>query len=128
MENSPFTPDIESDIIREDGTNLDFYDELVSISTAPKHKELFLIVQGGGEINQGSEDAGKFYCERSELEALFKEFCAFVGTDATGMNIGDALYLLEAQGGIYIHGDLVFLQPKFGGGIGSSYRSQIDQR
>jgi hypothetical protein len=104
-------------------------DAMRAYGNSMDHKELFRIVQGGGEINQGSEDAGKFYCKRSELVALFKEFCAFVGTDATGMNIDDALDLLEAQGGIYIHGDLIFLQPKFVRGYnGGSYRSQIDRR
>jgi hypothetical protein len=93
------------------------------------NEDLFRIVQGDGEINQGSgEKAGTFYYKRSKLQTLFQELCVFDGTDATGMNIDDALSLLEAQGGIYTHGDLIFLQPKFGGGIGSSYRSQIDQR
>jgi GTPase SAR1 family protein len=81
------------------------------------NKELIRIVQGDGKINQGSENAGTFYYKRSKLKTLFQEFCSFVGIDASGMNINDALYLLEAQGGIYSHGDLVFLQPKFVGDI-----------
>ncbi len=81
------------------------------------NEDLFRIVQGDGEINQSSENAGTFYYKRSKLQTLFQELCAFDGTDATGMNIDDALSLLEAQGGIYIHGDLIFLQPKFVGKI-----------
>jgi GTPase SAR1 family protein len=82
-----------------------------------ENEELFRIVQGDGKINQSSENAGTFYYKRSKLQTLFQELCVFDGTDATGMNIDDALSLLEAQGGIYTHGDLIFLQPKFVGEI-----------
>jgi hypothetical protein len=42
-----------------------------------ENEELFRIVQGDGEINQSSENAGTFYYKRSKLKTLFRVFCAF---------------------------------------------------
>jgi hypothetical protein len=61
----------------------------------------------------------------SEMEDLYKLYCAFTNTDSTGFNIDDPLSLRQGQGDIDIHGDIIFLDAKF---IGEIMAALVDHR
>ena len=63
-----------------------------------------------------SNGDGIAYCRISEFQGLFEDYCAYkTSKDANAivspLVLNDALHLYEAQGDIYISGDLIFLNP-----------------
>jgi len=96
--------------------------------TISHDEELFILVDGKDEIKspEDSYNTGMQYCNINVIEDVYQKYSAWkttnVGADDSGTTdhitvVGDALTLYDAQGYIYIHKPLIYLNPKLIGDL-----------